>query len=157
MRCPVCQVEMFVLEFEQVEIDFCYECRGVWLDSGELEMLGERAGAVRNDLLRALETGDVSRPRQGTRRCPVCRRKMAEVQTDSEPPVVLDRCPREHGLWFDHGELSAVVAAAGAEGENVLARFLGSLAAPEPAPNANDHPGEAEKDDHVGADPGESP
>jgi len=51
MLCPVCKVDMFVLEFEQVEIDFCYTCGGVWLDSGELEMIGERAGAVRQDLL----------------------------------------------------------------------------------------------------------
>jgi len=129
MLCPVCKVDMFVLEFEQVEIDFCYECRGVWLDSGELEMIGERAGAVRQDLFRALETGAGRPPKEGARRCPVCRRRLLEVRTDTDPPIVLDRCPREHGLWFDHGELPAVAAAAGADHENVLARFLDGLTA----------------------------
>ena len=34
MQCPVCAVDMFVLEFERVEVDFCHRCGGVWLDSG---------------------------------------------------------------------------------------------------------------------------
>ena len=54
MRCPVCNVDMFVLEFEHVEVDYCYECGGVWLDSGELALVGERAGALKADLLAAL-------------------------------------------------------------------------------------------------------
>jgi len=121
-------VDMFVLEFEHVEVDYCYECGGVWLDSGELALVGERAGALKADLLAALESEQATRhTREGKRRCPVCRKPMAEVTTDTDPPIVLDRCPREHGLWFDRGELSVVVAAAGADEANVLARFFADL------------------------------
>ncbi len=127
MLCPVCKVDMFVLEFEHVEIDFCYACKGVWLDSGELEMIGERAGALQQDLLGALETKAGTPPRAGKRRCPVCRRKLVEVETDSQPPIVVDRCPRQHGLWFDRGELPAVVESAGGGADNVLAQFLADL------------------------------
>lgn len=129
MLCPVCNdVEMFVLEFELIEIDYCPECRGVWLDSGELELVGERAGALRGGLLSALEERKGSRPGgRARRRCPICRRRLREVQTEPPNPIVLDRCPRGDGLWFDRGELPAVVGAAGAEEDNVLARFFAEL------------------------------
>ena len=132
MLCPVCDnVDMFVLEFEQVEIDYCPGCRGVWLDSGELALIRERTGVLHGELLGALEDAPGRRPQgRAARRCPVCRKRLAEVRTQGEPAIVVDRCPRRHGLWFDAGELEAVVAAAGADEGNVLARFFAELGAP---------------------------
>jgi len=120
---------MLVLEFQRVEVDYCPTCGGVWLDSGELELIGERAGALGRDLLRAVESeGTPSRGRsRGGRRCPVGRERLQEVIAPTTPPVTLDRCPRGHGLWFDRGELCAVVRAAGADEKNVLAKFLADL------------------------------
>ena len=82
MVCPVCDKDMLVLEFELVEIDHCAECGGVWLDSGELALIGQRAGALHGDLLAALESGqgepDPARPK---RRCPVCRKRLLRART----------------------------------------------------------------------------
>jgi uncharacterized protein len=33
-------------ERQGIEIDYCPQCRGVWLDRGELDKLIERAGSV---------------------------------------------------------------------------------------------------------------
>jgi Zn-finger nucleic acid-binding protein len=126
MRCPVCAVDMFVLEFEHVEIDYCHRCGGVWLDSGELALIGERAGVLKGHLLEALDSPRAA-GRRGKRPCPVCTRAMQQVSTQTRPPIVVDRCPGEHGLWFDRGELSAVVGAAGADEGNTLARFFADL------------------------------
>ena len=41
MLCPVCDDEMLILELDGVEIDCCDECRGIWLDEGELELLAD--------------------------------------------------------------------------------------------------------------------
>jgi hypothetical protein len=43
MRCPVCDVALSISSREGVEIDFCPQCRGVWLDRGELDKVIERA------------------------------------------------------------------------------------------------------------------
>lgn len=43
LTCPVCQGEMREIERQGVLIDTCSQCRGVWLDRGELEKL---AGAI---------------------------------------------------------------------------------------------------------------
>lgn len=39
MRCPLCDVKMKEVERRGVTIDICPECKGVWLDKGELDRL----------------------------------------------------------------------------------------------------------------------
>ena len=44
MKCPTCkEVNLTLAERQGIEIDFCPECRGVWLDRGELDKLIERS------------------------------------------------------------------------------------------------------------------
>ncbi len=45
MPCPVCKVPLVMSDRQGVEIDYCPQCRGVWLDRGELDKIIERAGA----------------------------------------------------------------------------------------------------------------
>lgn len=43
MKCPVCKdVTLLMSEKKGVEIDYCPECRGIWLDRGELEKIMEK-------------------------------------------------------------------------------------------------------------------
>jgi hypothetical protein len=42
MPCPVCRVPLVMSERQGVEIDYCPQCRGVWLDRGELDKIVER-------------------------------------------------------------------------------------------------------------------
>ena len=44
MKCPVCGVPLQMTERQGVEIDYCPQCRGVWLDRGELDKILQRAG-----------------------------------------------------------------------------------------------------------------
>lgn len=44
MQCPVDQSTLTMTERQGVEIDYCPQCRGVWLDRGELDKILERAG-----------------------------------------------------------------------------------------------------------------
>ncbi len=44
MNCPVCKVSLVMSDRNGVEIDYCPNCRGVWLDRGELDKIIERAG-----------------------------------------------------------------------------------------------------------------
>jgi len=44
MRCPACgDTRLTIAERQGVEIDYCPDCRGVWLDRGELDKLIDRA------------------------------------------------------------------------------------------------------------------
>jgi Zn-finger nucleic acid-binding protein len=42
MPCPVCRTPLVAMERQGVEIDHCPNCRGVWLDRGELDKILER-------------------------------------------------------------------------------------------------------------------
>lgn len=42
MKCPVCNLELQMAVRSGIEIDYCPNCRGVWLDRGELDKIIER-------------------------------------------------------------------------------------------------------------------
>ena len=46
MQCPVCRVPLAMSDRQGIEIDYCPQCRGVWLDRGELDKIIERSGAA---------------------------------------------------------------------------------------------------------------
>lgn len=44
MKCPVCTgTDLLMSERSGIEIDYCPNCRGVWLDRGELDKIIERS------------------------------------------------------------------------------------------------------------------
>lgn len=45
MKCPNDQSTLLITDRSGIEIDYCPECRGVWLDRGELDKIIERGGA----------------------------------------------------------------------------------------------------------------
>lgn len=47
MDCPVCRTTQLVMSERQgIEIDYCPNCRGVWLDRGELDKIIDRSAAA---------------------------------------------------------------------------------------------------------------
>jgi len=65
MKCPVCDVELKITERQGVEIDYCPNCRGVWLDRGELDKILERTRSDRQGDERERERDDRDdRPRR---------------------------------------------------------------------------------------------
>lgn len=49
MKCPIDGAELAMAERAGVEIDYCPQCRGVWLDRGELDKIIERSAAEHED------------------------------------------------------------------------------------------------------------
>lgn len=45
MKCPNCNETLVMTDRQGVEIDYCPNCRGVWLDRGELDKIIERSAA----------------------------------------------------------------------------------------------------------------
>lgn len=46
MNCPVDGTVLQMTERQGVEVDYCPQCRGVWLDRGELDKILDRAADV---------------------------------------------------------------------------------------------------------------
>ena len=99
LACPACRSDLQPGYLRGVAIDRCVECRGLWVETGELGvLLGTPA-----DLPQAPEPG-----KDNGRRCPACGVGMFERRYDSASKVRLDACPRCHGIWLDPGELQAL-------------------------------------------------
>jgi len=123
---------MAVLEYDGVEVDYCFACEGIWLDAGELELLFGDPEAC-HALLEA--GGDAKPPKEETRRCPICDAKMRKAVSSSATPVTYDRCPAGDGLWFDAGELAAVLKESETFAQSEIAAFLGQVFSGEDAPD----------------------
>ena len=123
MDCPVCkQNAMVTLELNEVEIDYCMECEGIWLDSGELELLlGEPEKAKK--LLNSFEISQNFSEK--VRKCPICYKKMQKIIVGSSAPILLiDKCPNNDGLWFDKGELQNIFEKAQLDENNKIKALL---------------------------------
>jgi Zn-finger nucleic acid-binding protein len=104
---------MIILEHEQVELDYCPACRGVWLDAGELELLLDASDEARHLLASFAKN---PQPTDKPKKCPICRKKMTEVRIGAgEPPFLIDECRQHHGLWFDKNELQQAITMAGSD------------------------------------------
>jgi Zn-finger nucleic acid-binding protein len=56
MNCPSCKtVSLSMSERNGIEIDFCPECRGVWLDRGELDKIIEKSSVLMNPQITQIE------------------------------------------------------------------------------------------------------
>jgi Zn-finger nucleic acid-binding protein len=124
MQCPECREPLVIVESEGVELDLCAAGHGTWFDAQELGLLltGAETG------LQDLDSRLAALPDQGAaRRCPRCRRRMRQVGLPDVDGPVLDRCPAGDGLWFDAGELRALLAAAGAAQDAALAPLVAYL------------------------------
>ncbi len=103
MLCPECNKSMLILEFREIEVDYCPSCKGCWLDEGEMEL-------ILDTYREAITTWNIDGGQKGRRKCPRCRTHMHVVPLPDNGPEI-DACPAGCGLWLDEGELAAVIRA----------------------------------------------
>lgn len=125
MDCPVCKNAMITLQLQEVEIDFCGDCGGIWLDAGELELLlgdAEQTERLLNSF--KIDTRSAEKPRK----CPICLKKMQKIIVGpATPPLVIDKCRRGHGLWFDKGELQDILEKAQLDENSKIQKLLADI------------------------------
>ena len=134
MICPVCKYDMLVVEYQNIELDYCNSCKGVWFDSGELELLLKSYGleepqAFFSGIFDSQEAASTEKKRN----CPICSHKMKKTMVGGQPEILIDACPDKHGLWFDGGEVTQLIGCLAGEqspegdfGEHVIS-FLGEV------------------------------
>ena len=133
MDCPVCKNAMITLELDEVEIDHCTDCGGIWLDAGELELL---LGNVEQaeQLLKSFKVDTSSAERK--RKCPICLKKMRKIIVGiSTPTLLIDRCTKGDGLWFDKGELNDILKVVSFDKENKVVKLLADMFIGQNAPS----------------------
>lgn len=121
MNCPVCDSPLVILELNQIEIDYCMNCHGIWLDDGELELLLQDS-EEKTKLLNSFVVDKSSSEKQV--RCPICSKKMEKILCGADNKLTLDKCRRQHGIWFNEGELERVVEMGGLDENDKIVILL---------------------------------
>ena len=75
MICPACHNDMIVVEYQRIELDFCPGCRGVWFDTGELDLILQSAKPETKSISEAIKLS-AAQTNEKPRKCPICRRRM---------------------------------------------------------------------------------
>ena len=68
MQCPIDGTELVMADRSGVEIDYCPQCRGVWLDRGELDKIIERNTPPAPEAAPGRERGYDDRPHRKKKR-----------------------------------------------------------------------------------------
>lgn len=104
MNCPKCNSVMELVRYQEVEIDRCVKCGGLWLDNHESSLL------TLDWVTGFLDTGDLSIGESQDEIdeicCPRCGDRMENYFDLENSQISYEVCVR-HGKFFDAGEFSA--------------------------------------------------
>lgn len=110
--CPRCDIPLAARRIEDVIVDECLTCHGVFLDHVAIQrIVTERRQARAEALAGALPAPErPGLPPAGRMyiKCPLCRVVMNRKQFATGAGVVVDVC-RTHGTFFDAGELPRII------------------------------------------------
>ncbi|MDJ0508067.1 MAG: zf-TFIIB domain-containing protein [Crocosphaera sp.] len=103
LKCPKCGGTLEAIMYEDIEVDRCCQCTGIWFDSSEAENLKRLKGSEKIDIgdlntEKATETLDATIP------CPRCHVSMIKMLDLDKHPIWYETCPQCQGIWFDAGE-----------------------------------------------------
>lgn len=100
MKCPSCKdKELYrALTRQGVEVDYCKECGGIWLDRGEIYHFTKAPTYLRHNIEEALRNQRLSE-----RISPKTKELMVSIVLFDILRV--EYCPKTGGLWLDKGEL----------------------------------------------------
>jgi len=110
--CPVDGFTLAIETYEGVEIDRCPHCKGVWLDAGELQAIETNQDSDFRDIPGttfdqvAAAVGMAKAAEEAPRKCPTCESELYKKEYAFSSQIMIDSCPKGHGIWLDAGELS---------------------------------------------------
>ena len=115
MKCPTDNsvLESSVYE-EDIEVDICPSCRGLWLDKGELEQIEETQERDYSEELKLIPNlvgpaYEMARQKKLPEICcPKCGAGMSRREYAYCSQVMIDVCVKCEGIWLDRGEIEAL-------------------------------------------------
>ena len=107
MQCPKCPNSPLVAtRVQDIEVDRCQTCEGIWFDNYELiPLLHERIADLA--ALRGKSTPPGANQKHG--QCPRDSAGLIRVSSALGRSVILDTCPECRGVWLDGGEFDTLL------------------------------------------------
>ncbi len=122
MQCPKCTGNMEPVMFQNIEVDRCVACKGLWFDAFEKDQLEKLEGAEQLDI------GDAALGRELNKKerylCPKCSGVMSQMVDPKQSHIWFEQCSSCSGTFFDAGEFKDLK-------EHSVVDILKSLTTPE--------------------------
>jgi uncharacterized protein len=101
MKCPRCSSAMETVQVEEIQIERCTKCGGLWFDEFELQDLTAKKGSESVDTGCAVESAQHS---QAQLNCPKCSTLMLRMVDSQQPHIWYETCETCGGSFMDAGE-----------------------------------------------------
>lgn len=102
MNCPKCHAAMETVTFDDVTVDRCTGCKGLWFDANEQLHLKSKKGSE------AVDSGDVSVGKKMDKitniQCPRCHGPMIRMVDVDQRHIDYEACTTCYGIFLDAGE-----------------------------------------------------
>lgn len=113
MDCPRCKIGVTTKLYENINIDNCPRCWGIWLDKGELQpiLTARDIHFSPISIEQTIKEAHASIPKaeiESLLPCPKCSQPMHSLNYNYSSGVIINTCPNGHGVWFDKDELAHV-------------------------------------------------
>ena len=115
MKCPRCNSLLCSIEYDGVQIEVCPNCKGEWLDAGELQKIVQHHDEVFSpEEIASLDAVNkqiftAEKDDQDELNCPHCEGvRMEHFNYGDTSGIILDKCPKCGGIWTDKEELTKV-------------------------------------------------
>jgi Zn-finger nucleic acid-binding protein len=114
--CPVCGTKLDLYSMLRIEFEGCPKCYGMWLEKDELRKLKDKIGIGELHWLNSeIENIEQTAAIQSKRVCPKADGGKLLSVLFGKTSVVLDWCPKCHGIWLDRGEYDRIIEYLGDE------------------------------------------
>ncbi len=116
-NCPRCDGTLFHVQLEGYAVDQCSGCAGLWIDRPTVEaIMKDRPQDLETGVRPDLQTGSADQVGLLTGEfkgrayipCPHCSKLMTPQNYAKYSGVIVDLC-KDHGIWFDAGELNRIL------------------------------------------------
>ncbi len=101
--CPKCHSKLYKVYYQNIEVDRCIKCEGIWFDATEAEELKKLRGSENIDIGNP-EIGDRYNRIQQLIKCPRCQGKMQKMLDIDRHSIWYEQCTQCLGIWLDAGE-----------------------------------------------------
>jgi Zn-finger nucleic acid-binding protein len=109
-RCPACGEALDLYSAFGMKFEGCPKCHGMWLVKDELRRLKNRTEEGRlhwlNDEIDNIERAAVI---PTARPCVECKDARLLAVVFGKSSIVMDWCPKCHGIWLDRGEFDSII------------------------------------------------
>lgn len=105
INCPKCKHELKTIIYENIEVDRCQKCGGIWFDATEAEELKKIKGSEKLDIINPAISYQYNHMIKQIN-CPRCKAKMHKILDIDQYSIWYEQCTKCNGIWLDAGEFT---------------------------------------------------